>query len=183
MKKLVMIAAMMLMSIGAFAEEGTKSVGINAGYANYGDGYKPFGLGIKFQYEFIDDWRAEVAYNYWFPKDKAGVMDFNLDIQYLFSLTENLNFYPMAGFTLGMTHGQTIKEAFGGQESIPGFNVGCGVEYMLTPELKINADVKYESCSKTKSITYDDGFGKISAFDWKLKYDGPVIQVGISYIF
>ena len=45
MKKFMMLAAMMLMSIGAFAQEGAMSVGAHLGYAGYGDGYSPLGLG------------------------------------------------------------------------------------------------------------------------------------------
>jgi hypothetical protein len=58
MKKLMMIAAMMLMSIGAFAQEGKMAVGANLGYAGYGDGYSPLGLGAKFQYEFVENIRG-----------------------------------------------------------------------------------------------------------------------------
>ena len=179
MKKLMMIAAMMLMSIGAFAQQGTTSLGVNVGYAGYGNSYNPFGIGAKLQYEFIENWRGEFAYNYWFPKDKAGVMDFNLNVQYLFNIAENFTIYPMLGFTLGMTHGDLYKQIFDGQEAIPGFNVGCGVEYKLTPELKLNVDLKYQSCSKTKSYTVPG----VGSYDYKLKYDGPLVQAGISYIF
>ena len=183
MKKLMMIAAMMLMTIGAFAQQGTTSIGVNLGYAGYGNSYNPFGIGAKVQYEFIDNWRGEFAYNYWFPKDKAGVMDFNLNVQYLFPVAENIKIYPMAGFTLGMTHGEALKDAFDGQQTIPGFNVGVGAEYLLTPELKVNADIKYEYCKKTKSYSQTiPGYGTVSA-DYEMKYDGPVIQIGLSYIF
>lgn len=186
MKKFMMIAAMMLMSIGAFAQQGTMAVGANLGYAGYGDGYSPFGIGAKFQYEFIENWRGEFAYNYWFPKDKAGVMDFNLNVQYLFPVAENIKIYPMAGFTLGMTHGEAFKEILDGQEAIPGFNIGIGAEYYLSPELKLNLDVKYQSCKKTKKGSYSETFmGQTVSVDYDidLKYDGPVIQVGVAYVF
>lgn len=84
----------MLMSIGAFAQAGKTAIGINAGYAAYGDGYNPFGIGAKFQYEFIDNVRGELAYNYWFPKDKAGLMDFDLNFQYLIPVGEAVKIYP-----------------------------------------------------------------------------------------
>ena len=57
MKKLMMIAAMMLMSIGAFAQ-GKMAVGANLGYAAYGNSYNPFGIGAKFQYEFVENIRG-----------------------------------------------------------------------------------------------------------------------------
>ena len=164
MKKLMMIAAMMLMSIGAFAQ-GKMAVGANLGYAAYGDGYSPMGLGAKFQYEFVENIRGELAYNYWFPKDKAGVMDFDLNFQYLFPVAEDIKIYPLAGVNLLMQHGDMDEK-----ESIFGFNAGAGAEYYLSEQLKLNLDIKYQYNKKTK-----DG--------WEYKFDGPVFQLGIAYVF
>ena len=166
MKKLMMIAAMMLMSIGAFAQEGKMAVGANLGYAAYGNSYNPFGIGAKFQYEFVENIRGEVAYNYWFPKDKAGVMDFDLNFQYLFPVAEDIKIYPLAGVNLAMLHG----DAYDKKESIFGFNAGAGAEYYLSEQLKLNLDIKYQYNKKTK-----DG--------WEYKFDGPVFQLGIAYVF
>jgi outer membrane protein X len=166
MKKLMMIAAMMLMTIGAFAQQGTTSIGVNLGYAGYGNSYNPFGIGAKVQYEFIDNWRGEFAYNYWFPKDKAGVMDFDLNLHYLFPVAEDIKIYPLAGVNLAMLHG----DAYDKKESIFGFNIGAGAEYYLSEQLKLNLDIKYQYNKKTK-----DGL--------EYKFDGPVFQMGIAYIF
>ena len=165
MKKLMMIAAMMLMSIGAFAQEGKMAVGANLGYAAYGNSYNPFGIGAKLQYEFVENIRGEFAYNYWFPKDKAGVMDFDLNFQYLFPVTEDIKIYPLAGVNLAMQHGDMDDK-----ESIFGFNIGAGAEYYLQSNLKLNLDIKYQYNKKTK-----DGL--------EYKFDGPVFQMGIAYIF
>ena len=164
MKKLMMIAAMMLMSIGAFAQ-GKMAVGANLGYAAYGDGYSPMGLGAKFQYEFVENIRGEVAYNYWFPKDKAGIMDFDLNFQYLFPVAEDIKIYPLAGVNLAMQHGDMDEK-----ESIFGFNAGAGAEYYLSEQLKLNLDIKYQYNKKSKN-GYD------------IKFNGPVFQLGIAYVF
>ena len=178
MKKLMMIAAMMLMSIGAFAQAGKMAVGANLGYASYGDGYSPFGIGAKFQYEFVENIRGELAYNYWFPKDKAGVMDFDLNFQYLFPVTEDIKIYPLAGINLAMMHGDAWAE----KESIFGFNIGAGAEYYLQENLKLNLDIKYQRNKKTKS--YSETFmGQTYSVDVDMKFDGPVFQMGIAYIF
>jgi outer membrane protein X len=165
MKKLMMIAAMMLMSIGAFAQEGKMAVGANLGYAAYGNSYNPMGIGAKFQYEFVENIRGEVAYNYWFPKDKAGVMDFDLNFHYLFPVAEDIKIYPLAGVNLAMQHGDMDDK-----ESIFGFNIGAGAEYYLQSNLKLNLDIKYQYNKKTKD-------------DYDIKFDGPVFQMGIAYIF
>lgn len=161
----MMIAAMMLMSIGAFAQEGKMAVGANLGYAAYGNSYNPFGIGAKFQYEFVENIRGEVAYNYWFPKDKAGVMDFDLNFHYLFPVAEDIKIYPLAGVNLAMQHGDMDDK-----ESIFGFNIGAGAEYYLQSNLKLNLDIKYQYNKKTKD-------------DYDIKFDGPVFQMGIAYIF
>lgn len=176
-----MIAALMLMSIGAFAQ-GKMAVGANAGIALYGNSYNPFGVGAKFQYEFVESFRAELAYNYWFPKDKAGVMDIDLNLQYLIPVGEGLNVYPLVGANLAMTHGDAWKAFNDGQESIFGFQGGFGIEYYLSGNLKINLDAKYQYNKKTKSYSYSEGNITVKGEN-EFKFDGPVIQAGIAYVF
>jgi opacity protein-like surface antigen len=169
MKKLMMIAAMMLMSVGAFAQ-GQFAIGANAGVALYGNHYNPFGVGAKLQYEFVENLRAEAAYNFWFKKDDAGVMDIDLSLQYLIPVADKVKVYPLAGANIGITHGSAIKDIFGKQQSIFGFQVGAGIEYFLTDNVKVNLDAKYQRNKKTKQGI-------------EMKYDGPVIQAGIAYAF
>ena len=167
MKKIMMIAAMMLLSVGAFAQ-GKFAVGANAGVALYGDDYNPFGVGAKLQYEFVESFRAEVAYNYWFAKEeagvKAGVMDIDLNLHYLIPVSEGLNVYPIVGANLAFTHGD------GDSESIFGFQGGFGIEYYLSDNVKLNLDAKYQYNKKEKNGV-------------DMKFDGPVIQAGIAYVF
>ena len=175
MKKIMMIAAMMLLSVGAFAQ-GKFAVGANAGIALYGDDYNPFGVGAKLQYEFVESFRAEVAYNYWFAKEeagvKAGVMDIDLNLNYLIPVSEGLNVYPIVGANLAFTHGD------GDSESIFGFQGGFGIEYYLSDNVKLNLDAKYQYNKKTVDI---DIMGYKTSID--MKFDGPVIQAGIAYVF
>lgn len=177
MKKIMMIACLMLMSVGAFAQ-GKFAIGANAGIALYGNEYNPFGVGAKLQYEFVENFRVEAAYNYWFPKDKAGVMDIDLNLQYLIPIQDGLNIYPIVGANLGMTHGDAFKTLFDKQQTIFGFQGGVGIEYYLSDNVKINLDAKYQYNKKTK--TYEL-LGYKS--DYELKYDGPVFQVGVAYVF
>ncbi len=171
MKKVMMIAVMMLMGIGAFAQGGKFSVGVNAGMAAYGNEYNPFGVGVKAQYEFVESFRAEAAYNYWLPKDDAGIMDFNLNLQYLIPAMGNVLYvYPLVGVNLAMTHGDAFKVLLGEQQTIFGFQGGCGVEYYVAEQFKLNFDVKYQYNKKDKS-------------GLEMKYDGPVFQVGAAYVF
>ena len=175
MKKIMMIAAMMLLSVGAFAQ-GKFAVGANAGIALYGDDYNPFGVGAKLQYGFDGGFRTELAYNYWFAKEeagvKAGVMDIDLNLNYLIPVSEGLNVYPIVGANLAFTHGD------GDSESIFGFQGGFGIEYYLSDNVKLNLDAKYQYNKKTVDI---DIMGYKTSID--MKFDGPVIQAGIAYVF
>ena len=182
MKKIMMIAAMMLLSVGAFAQAGKFAVGANAGMAFYGNSYNPFGIGAKLQYEFVESFRAELAYNYWFPKDKAGVMDIDLNFQYLIPVSEGINVYPLVGVNLAMTHGDAWKVANDGQESIFGFQGGVGIEYYIAENVKINLDAKYQYNKKTKSYSYTSGNVTVAG-ETEMKFDGPVLQAGIAFVF
>ena len=177
-----MIAALMLMSIGAFAQDGKFAIGANAGIAAYGNEYNPFGIGAKAQYLFTENFRGELAFNYWFPKDDAGLMDIDLNIQYLIPIADKLNVYPLVGANLGLTHGDAFKTIFDGQESIFGFQGGAGIEYNLASNIKANFDIKYQYNKKNKEYSYSSG-GSTYKGDYELKYDGPVFQVGIAYLF
>ena len=160
MKKYLMIACMMLMSTAMFAQDSKFAIGINAGMFAHGDEYNPFGLGAKFQYEFVQNVRAELSGDYWFKKDGYGLWDANLDIQYLIPIAEGLKVYPMAGATLMGNHGDGEKKtAFG-------FNAGAGIEYYVAESVKLNLDIKYLYAKK-------DG----------VKNDGPVFQIGVAYAF
>jgi len=178
-----MIAALMLMSVGAFAQEAGKfAIGANAGIAAYGNEYNPFGVGAKAQYSLSENFRAEAAFNYWFPKDKAGVMDINLNLQYLIPIVDKLYVYPLVGANLAMTHGDAIKAIFDKQQTIFGFQGGAGIEYFLTDNVKANFDIKYQYNKKTK--TYETiRNGNTYSTDLEMKYDGPVFQIGIAYVF
>lgn len=157
-----MVAAFMLMSIGAFAQAGKMGVGVHVGYAGFGNSYNPFGVGAKFQYEFVENVRGELAGDFWFPKDKFGVWDANLNFQYLIPVAEDIKIYPVAGVTLLGGHGDEGKD----MDTRVGFNVGAGAEYYLSENMKLNLDVKY-------LYTKKDGY----------KMDAPVFALGFAYLF
>jgi len=200
-----MIAALILMSIGAFAQEpGQMAVGVNGAYG-FSSNYKTFGVGAKFQYAFMKEFRAEASGTYFFKKDYVSAWDVNLNAHYLIPISEGVNVYPLAGLTIfgvkadiggavgqGMDYyqnqvkqewlaaggsasdfdaywaqvksqySQYADDSVSGSETRVGFNVGGGIEYFVSPNIKINAEIKYQ-------YTKDS--------DW------PVISVGAAYVF
>ncbi|MBR1934385.1 MAG: porin family protein [Prevotella sp.] len=171
MKKLFAFVCMLLMSTAMFAQNESMALGVNLNYGVSSD-YKPFGVGARFQYEFIENVRGEALVNYYFPKDDSSVLDANINFQYLFGIGEKMNFYPVAGLSLinMMVTGDTKKalDVLGADTSkfLVGFNVGVGFEYKFTSNLKGLVEVKYQYAKS-------DG--------WKI--DWEPIQLGVAYVF
>ena len=174
MKKVLMIAAMMLMSMGAFAQEaGQMAIGANAAYG-FASNYKTFGLGAKFQYGITEDFRAEASGTYFFKKDYTSAWDVNLTVHYVIPVSEGLNVYPLLGPTLfGIkVDVPDISFSFGGDtyhsgeasasETRFGVNAGAGIEYFISENFKVNFEAKYQ-------YTKDS--------DW------PVLSIGAAYVF
>ena len=167
-----MIACMMLLSVGAFAQEaGKMAVGVNAAYG-MASNYKTFGFGGKFQYSITNEWRAEASGTYFLKKDNVSAWDANVNVHYVIPISEGLNVYPLAGLTIFGVKADVPDEykslvaAAGAEtsssETRVGFNAGGGIEYFLSEQFKINAEVKYQ-------YTKDS--------DW------PVISIGAAYVF
>lgn len=156
MKKFLMIAFMALMSTTMFAQQGSTWLGANVNYGMHSD-YKNLGFGAKVQYEFIDDLRAEVAFNYFLEKDHCTMWDANLNLQYLIH-AGNLTIYPLAGLTLLESKVKVLGVS--ASDSNFGANLGAGIEFPLTDAVKLNLEGKYQIVK-----------------DW----DRPVISAGISF--
>lgn len=166
MKKIFMAACMMLFSTAMFAEQGDLYVGGNLNYGMHSD-YKNLGIGVKGQFEFVDHFRGEASYNYFFEKDYCKMWDVNANVHYLFNINDQFTVYPLAGLTaLGAKvdvpatiAGIPVGEVSDSDTKV-GFNIGGGVDYFLTEKVKLNAELKYQ-------IVKD--------------LDRPVLSVGIAF--
>lgn len=167
-----MIAAMMLLSVGAFAQEaGKMAVGVNGAYG-FASNYKTFGVGGKFQYCITENFRAEASGTYFFKKDNMSAWDANANVHYVIPVSEGLYVYPLAGLTIFGVKADVPDEykaavqAAGvetsASETRVGFNAGGGIEYFLSEAFKVNAEIKYQ-------YTKDS--------DW------PVVSIGAAYVF
>ena len=163
MKKLFVIACMILMSTATFAQQGKMAIGGNLSLGVY-DNYNPIGIGPKFQWEFINNVRGDVSIDLFTKKNGGGIWDINANIHYLFNVARNINIYPLGGLTLVSTTGG------GDTETMFGFNLGGGGEYYLTKVVKLNAEIKYQYAKKKKS-GIDIGV------------DGVVFSAGVAYVF
>lgn len=179
MKKLFLSACMLLISTIVFAQSGKMAVGVNFNVGLHSD-YKNFGPGAKFQYEFIENFRAEASGGYYLKKDECTMWDANLNVHYLFHVGNKFNVYPLAGVTVlgAKVDVPEIKapsiniggHSFGGEtvgggsssDTKIGGNIGAGAEYYITDNFKVNVEAKYQYVK-----------------DW----DRPVVSVGAAYVF
>lgn len=166
MKKLFSVIFAVLMSTTMFAQEGSMFVG---GHVNYGiySNRNEFGLGGKFQYEFIDQWRGEASANYYFEQNDISSWDFSANLHYILPLDRGFQLYPLAGICFDYIHAKIQYldierkiQSYIRTTSRIGMNLGCGIEYPLNNSFKINAEAKYQIIQG---------------------YSRPVISVGFSY--
>ena len=177
MKKLMLIAALMLVSIGVSAQKEQFAIGGNIGVGVYKNSYTPFGFGPKFQFYFWKQWRGEASFNYWTKKkDEGGFMDFNANVHYVFNVAKNVNVYPLAGLTVVTTHG--LPDGYDNQ-TLAGVNLGGGAEFFVAPQLKLNLEIKYQYAEKEKTYARGDGIRYV----YKYEAEGPVFQAGFAYCF
>ena len=140
MKKLMMIACMMLFSTAMFAEKGDMFVGAGLNYGFHSD-YKNFGIGVKGQYEIFNNFRADAQVDHFFKHDGLSMSDININLQYVIPASDAINVYPLAGLAL-VGHS---TNAFGFLEEMKaGFNIGAGAELPVTDKWKIFLDAKYQ---------------------------------------
>ena len=134
MKKFLMIACMVLFSTSMFAQQGAMYVG---GNLNYGTDFENLGIGVKAQYEFIQNFRAEASSNYFLKKDDCTMWDINANLHYLFRISDKFAVYPLGGLSVVGTDYKGVSD------SELGINVGGGIEFPITNAVKINAEAKY----------------------------------------
>ena len=108
---------MALSAISMSAQDKKFAVGVDVKYGLASD-YKPFGFGAKFQWEFVENLRAELSGDYFLKKNEINVWDGNLNFHYLIPLGESVKIYPIAGVTI-----LGYKSNVGNINiSIPGYN-------------------------------------------------------------
>jgi outer membrane protein X len=142
MKKLMMIACMMLFSTAMFAEKGDMWLGGGFSYGLSSD-YKNFGIGVKGQYELLEKFRADAMVDYFFRHEDVSFFDINLNAQYLLG-EDDFHYYPLAGFCF-LGHSEN---ALGFPSTFKfGFNVGGGAEYNFSDKFKVYGELNYQIVS------------------------------------
>lgn len=144
MKKfLFMLVALLTMSTASFAQKGVTGFGVTGAYD---DLFGQFGLGIKLQYGFIDQLRGDLGTEFYFKKDGMSLADVNGNLHFVVPVVDKFNVYPLAGLNIAFFNNNVPTRL--------GVNLGGGLEYFITDQVKIGAEAKY--------IVSDNGFSRFN---------------------
>ena len=209
MKKIFMIAVMALATLTVSAQDKPFAVGINASYGLNKD-YKNFGVGAKFQYSFVESFRAEASGNYFFKKDYMKMWDANVNLHYLIPIGESLKVYPFVGVTvlgakvdasgagLGNFSGSLTDylHSLGYSDSqINDMKTYAAAEYAQLEAAYNNAKGSIADSSSETKFGFNAGVGieyylsesfKINfeaKYQYVKNYDRPVLSIGAAYCF
>lgn len=145
MKKTLLLFALLVSSLGAFAEQGTKSIGAHLSIASK-NGH--VGFGLKGDYFVTDNIRLEGVFDNYFKKNAVGMWDLAANAQYVINLGDRHAIYPLLGFTMANWYATTEREKDGKiyveTEHFLRFgsNFGAGFEYGLNDNLRSYLEVK-----------------------------------------
>ena len=149
MKKIILVAVATLVSLAAFGQS-RFAVGAGASYA-----FDPelLGITLKGQYNVTEQIRPEASFTYFFEKNNVKSWAFDANFQYLFDLG-TVNVYPLAGLSyihysidvpnMPVSYNDEI-EIVGGNSTSDGklgINLGGGVEYPISENLSLGAELK-----------------------------------------
>jgi len=143
MKKLMMIACMMLFSTAMFAEKGDMWLGGGVSYGFHSD-YKNFGIGVKGQYELLTNFRADAQVDHFFKNDGVQISDINVNLEYVIPATDAINVYPLVGLAF-VGHSESNFGFLNAAKA--GFNIGAGAELPVNDKWKLFLDAKYQIVS------------------------------------
>ncbi len=156
MKKIFLTICVVFACLSVSAQKGEHNIGVQA---LYGTDASNFGIGVKYQYNILDDIRLEAVGDYYFKSDGFSMFDININGHYLFHFSK-FTLYPLVG--INFTHWKQenvfdMLEGYDGsytdefevdsKDSSIGLNIGGGVQYNLTDKFRIGFEVKYQTIS------------------------------------
>lgn len=128
--------------------------------AVYGTRDKRPGVGIHFKTQYLDSWRSTVSGNYYFKKDGVSCYDVNLEGNYIFDMSDKVRLYPLAGGRLAFWHADNLEVSGWHYDRDDkthyeiGFNLGRGIDYLLSDHWGLNAEVKYQYLKNASQVMF-----------------------------
>ena len=137
MKKLVLVSIVALMGIFTMnAAQGEKAFG---GQFSYASKHSMVGLGLNFHYEFINNFRVEPEFIYYFESDHINAFNVNLNFNYLIRTSNRFAIYPLAGFSYAR-----VNPEIGDGVNRFGANVGVGAEYTINNHFAFYVEERFQ---------------------------------------
>lgn len=153
-KVAVIATAMTMTAITVNAQtKGDMAGGVKLAYLT-DSGYDPFGIGVKFQYNALDNLRLEPSFTFFMPEKIIGIntnaMVFSANAHWLFRAGKKVNIYPLAG--LGVVIAHASYEGNSASNTQAAFNFGCGADFFVSQKGFINVEGKFMIADGTSFI-------------------------------
>ena len=137
MKKLFIVMCMMLVSATSFAQKGEVELGIHGNFMI--DSPHNLGIGANVGYMLTNNIRGVGEFNYFLKKDGVSYWNLEANAEYLFKVGGDFTIYPLIGLDfLGSSWD-------GGSDTRLGLNLGAGVEYNISSNLRLKAEFNYKT--------------------------------------
>jgi outer membrane protein X len=178
-KKVAIVAIALGVGISVNAQSaGDKAFGAHIAIGTDSD-FPSFGIGAKFQYNAADPLRLEGSFTYFFPKTeeesmfgvklKASLSMWELGAtgHYLLPVADKITLYPLAGLSVvglkakveGSGWGSSAKESE--SDTNLGINLGAGLDFKITDDFFLNAELKYKIVKDWSSLWISVGITKM----------------------
>ena len=147
MKKVFKIAivaiAAVTMSVAAQAQQKGDMAAGGSLVIGTGDSFTNVGISGKFLYNVTDPIRMEGSLTFFLKKNNVSFWDISVNGHYLFPVADQITVYPLAG--LGIFGSKVDMGSWGSySNSDVCFNIGGGMDFKLTDQLFLNAELKYK---------------------------------------
>ncbi len=137
MKKILMVVCAMMFSVASFAQSGKSTASVHFNYLL--DSPNNIGFGANYGYEFAQNVRGVAQFDYFLKKDEVSYWNGNVNVEYLFHLSDVVTVYPLAGLNVWGSSWD------GGSDSKMGLNIGAGVEVPLSSSVAFKAEYSYKT--------------------------------------
>lgn len=151
MKKIFVIAILLSITTGMFAQKSRNSFQANV---LYGSKIETVGFGLTFnltgkKHEFSP------SLNVYLPKNDVKVREINLDYHRLFSIGDKVQVFPILGLGIAVWDGFGGEgdSALGDNETKIGANLGIGGRYTINERFDAGFQLKYAAMSASASQT------------------------------
>lgn len=151
MKKIFVIAILLSITTGMFAQKSRNSFQANV---LYGSKIETVGFGLTFnltgkKHEFSP------SLNVYLPKNDVKVREINLDYHRLFGIGDKVQVFPILGLGIAVWDGFGGEgdSALGDNDTKIGANLGIGGRYSVNERFNAGFQLKYAAMSSSASQT------------------------------